>query len=184
LYGRLPRFRLTDRGWRQAKLSANRLKNLGIDAIHSSPLLRARQTAEAIVGLCGPLKLHISVLLNEVHSAYEGAPGADVDNRRGDIYTGAAPCYEQPEDLVVRTLKFILRVRRNHPGGRIAAVTHGDIITFIVLWARGYDLTPGNKNCLLQAGYPEAYPAHASITTLTYHTDTMEEKPSIDYFRP
>ncbi|MGD9365101.1 MAG: hypothetical protein PVH87_05350 [Desulfobacteraceae bacterium] len=76
------------------------------------------------------------------------------------------------------------RIRRQYAGGRVAAVTHGDVITFMVLWAKGYDLAPRNKTRLLQAGYPEAYPAHASITTLTYNTTDLEEKPIIAYTKP
>jgi len=184
LYGRLPRFRLSDSGRWQARECGKRLNGNGIDAIYSSPLLRARQTAEEIIRRCGPNKLHISSLLNEVYTAYEGRPGAEVDARRGDIYTGVADVYEQPEDIVRRALTFIRRVRSTASGGRVAAVTHGDVVTFMVLWAKGYALTPGNKTRLLQTGYPEAYPAHASITTLTYETAAVEEKPAVAYSRP
>jgi hypothetical protein len=70
-------------------------------------------------------------------------------------------------------------------GGRqVAAVTHGDVVTFTVLWALGYDLTPKNKTRLRQAGYPVAYPGHASITTLAYHTAAPDERPRIDYIQP
>ena len=184
LYGRLPYFRLTDRGRRQARATGTRLRASGIDAVFSSPMLRARQTAAEIIRQCGPLELHISSLLNEVYTAYEGCPGQEVDDRNGDIYTDAAPCFEQPEAVVERTLKFIRRELGNRPGRRIAAVTHGDIVTFMVLWAKGLALTPTNKTRLRQAGYPDAYPAHASVTTLVFQTASLAQKPEIKYFKP
>jgi broad specificity phosphatase PhoE len=183
LYGRLPRFRLTETGRRQAR-AAGRYLNGNIDALFSSPLLRARQTASEILQHVQGPGLRISTLLNEVCTAYEGRPGEEVDARNGDVYTGAAACFEQPQDVVDRTRRFIWRVRRQYPGGRIAAVTHGDVITFMVLWAEGMGVAPGNKTRLLKAGYPAAYPAHASITSLTYHGNDREARPHVTYVQP
>ncbi len=45
VYGRLPGFNLSERGERQAKQSAERLKDADLVAVWSSPLERARQTA-------------------------------------------------------------------------------------------------------------------------------------------
>ncbi len=184
LYGRLPRYRLTPKGQRQARAAGRLLESYRIDAMYSSPLLRARQTAREILGIMDQSKLHISSLLNEVYTAYEGLPGAQIDARKGDIYTGAAACFEQPQDVVSRACKFIWCMRRRHAGGCIAAVTHGDVITFMVLWAKGLAPTPKNKTGLLKAGYPVSYPAHASISTLTYFTDALEERPEVDFVSP
>ena len=184
LYGRLPRFRLTTNGRCQAQAAGRVLSNQRIDALYSSPLLRARQTAREILSSINQSTLHISSLLNEVCTAYEGQPGAQIDARDGDIYTGAAACFEQPQDVVARTRRFIWRMRRRYTGGCVAAVTHGDVITFMVLWAKGLAPTPKNKTGLLKAGYPVSYPSHASISTLTYLTDASEERPEIDFVSP
>lgn len=184
LYGRLPRFRLNEQGRQQAQHAGRYLKGLGIDAVFSSPMLRARQTTQEILKYYSNSKLRISSLLNEVCTSYEGRPGAEVDALDGDVYTGADACFEQPEDIVNRTQKFIRRMQKQYPQGQVAAITHGDVITFMVLWARGFDLTPKNKTRLLQAGYPVSYPAHASITTLIYPSANMDEKPQIHYTRP
>jgi broad specificity phosphatase PhoE len=155
-----------------------------LDAVYSSPLLRARQTAREILADRNPLKLHISSLINEVCTFYEGRPGAQIDAMGGDVYTGAPACFEQPEDVVARTRRFIGHMRRRHAGGRVAAVTHGDVITFMVLWAKAFELRPENKNRLLKAGFPVSYPAHASITTLTYRTASGQERPVVDFVLP
>ena len=181
LYGRLPRFRLTPKGRRQARAAGKSLKGLAIDALYSSPLLRARQTAQEIIRCHPRLKLRISELINEVDSSFEGRSGAEIDARNGDIYTGGDTCDEQPQDIIDRVRRFIHRAGKLHSGGQVAAVTHGDVITFMVLWAKGFDPTPQNKTRLLLAGYPVAYPSHASITTLTYQTASTDEKPAISY---
>ena len=184
LYGRLPRFRLNQNGRRQARAAGVHLDDYPIDALFSSPMLRARQTAREIIRYHPNLTLRVSELINEVCTSFEGRPGAEIDARNGDVYSGGDGCGEQPQDIVDRTRRFIHRVGRKYTGGQVAAVTHGDVITFIVLWARGFDPTPQNKNRLMSAGYPVAYPAHASITTLTYRSASPEEKPRIAYCVP
>ncbi len=182
LYGRLPRFRLNQKGRRQARAAGAHLGGAPIDALFSSPMLRARQTAREIIRHHPHLTLRVSELINEVYTSFEGRPGAEIDARNGDVYSDGFG--EQPQDVVHRTRRFIHRVGQQYAGGQVAAVTHGDVITFMVLWARGFDPTPRNKTRLLQAGYPVAYPAHASITTLTYKGASTEEKPGIAYCLP
>lgn len=184
LYGRLPRFRLNQNGRRQARAAGTHLNDYPIDALFSSPMLRARQTAREIVRHHPYLKLRISELINEACTSFEGRPGAEIDARNGDVYTGGNACSEQPQDIVDRTRRFIHRVGKQYTGGQVAAVTHGDVITFTVLWAMGFELTPKNKTRLLSAGYPDAYPAHTSITTLTYKNGRPEEKPCMSYCVP
>lgn len=168
LYGRLPRFPLNAKGFRQARSTGSVLRQYPIRALFSSPLLRARQTAREISRWNGNLAVHISALLNEVCSPYEGLLGEEVDARQGDIYTGAEACFEQPGDIMRRVQKFIARILKGYSGGQVAGVTHGDVILFTVIWAFGWTLTPQNKTNLIAAGFPATYPAHASITSLTF----------------
>lgn len=184
LYGRLPRFRLSATGRKQAQCAGRFFNGTSIAAVYSSPLLRARQTADGMFGHRGSFKLRISAWLNEVSTVFQGRPGAEIDARNGDVYTGAAACFEQPRDIFERTQKFVRRIQKHFAGQQVVAVTHGDVITFMVLWAKGFDLAPENKNRLLQAGYPVRYPAHASITTLTYAAIPTHGKPRITYRQP
>jgi broad specificity phosphatase PhoE len=183
LYGRLPRFRLTENGRQQAQI-AGRYLDGRVDELFSSPLLRARQTAREIQKHVRKPRIRISNLINEVCTVYEGRPASEVDARNGDVYTGVPKGFEQPRDVVDRTCRFIRRARRQHPGSRIAAVTHGDVITFMVLWAQGMDLSARNKTRLLSAGFPAAYPAHASITALIYPNNDMDARPEVAYVHP
>ena len=181
LYGRLPGFRLSDRGVEQARCAAVFLGSVRLAALFSSPLLRCCQTAREILRLQPQLSLRLSRRIIEVRSAYEGCPARIIDRRRGDIYTGIPEGFEQPGDIVRRTKRFLRSIRRRYPGGTVAAVTHGDVIAFTVLWAQGFALTPANKLRLAQAGIADGYPAHASVTRLAYLTDSPDERPRVCY---
>jgi broad specificity phosphatase PhoE len=72
LYGRLPRFRLSAEGQRQAQAAADYLRARPFAALFSSPMLRARQTANIILTTQRGLPLRISTYLNEVYVGYQG----------------------------------------------------------------------------------------------------------------
>jgi probable phosphoglycerate mutase len=184
LYGRLPRFRLSERGLEEARSAGRFLNGTSIAALYCSPLLRTRQTAREIHSFHPALKLRRSPHLIEVLNPFEGRPGAEVDARHGDVYTGVGPPYEQPRDIVARTVRFFLLARRRHPGGNVVAVTHGDVIVFAMLWARGLALTPQNKASLHAIGFTGGYPATGSLTAFTFRTDSPRELPEVRYFKP
>jgi len=183
-YGRLPGFRLSEKGRKQARFAAAALQHRELAAIFSSPLLRARQTAREILRYHPGLKLKISTCLNEIYTPFEGFPAAAVDKRRGDVYTGTAPPFEQPADVVQRVQKFAARAFKSFPGRHIAAVTHGDIIVFMVLWARGQPLTAAGKQNLTPFGITDGYPAPGSVTTFSCLSASPHARPKVSYFKP
>lgn len=183
-YGRLPGFRLSDKGKEQADSAAKRLNNSPLAAVFSSPLVRARQTARQIIKYHPKLLLKISVHLTEVLTPFEGFPSETIDTRAGDVYAGTPPPFEQPIDIVTRVLTFIASVRSIYTGKHVVAVTHGDIITFMTLAAMGQALTVENKRNMVWWGITDGYPAPASITTFTYHTAAREERPHVSYWKP
>ena len=183
-YGRLPRFGLSDNGKYQAVRAAETLNGRRLAAVFSSPLLRARQTAVELVKSHSHLKLRISSLLSEVATPFDGHPSREVDRRNGDVYTGSDHNFEQPPDIVHRAQKFFRRCRRQYAGRQIAAVTHGDVIVYTVLWAHRQPLIPKLKNRLVSFGIADGYPAHASLTTFTFRTTSNDEIPAVSYLRP
>jgi len=63
----------------------------------------------------------------------------------------------------------LLRARRQYAGQQIAAVTHGDVIAFAVLWAHQQPLTAGHKSRLMPFGIADGYPDYCiSPTCLKY----------------
>jgi broad specificity phosphatase PhoE len=182
-YGRLPRFSISNKGRLEAARTARALKDLSIKEIYSSPLLRCRQTAAQILKY-HHLKLRQSSLITEVYTSFQGQSADMVDLRNGDVYSGVDSKYEQPEDILLRVQKFLFRMRRAFPKKHVVAVTHGDIILFMMLWASHFSTTPLNKKRFTTLGILKEYPATSSITTFCYSTDKKDERPSIAYFNP
>jgi len=183
-YGRLPGFSISKKGRLEAVRTARALKDLTIDEIISSPLLRCRQTATEIHKYHHHLKLRQSSLITEVLTPFQGKSEDLVHSRNGDVYSGTNANYEQPEDILHRVRKFLFRIRRAFHGKHVVAVTHGDIIFFMILWASHLSTTPLNKKKFKTLGILTEYPAVSSITTFSYSTSTKDERPSIAYFNP
>jgi broad specificity phosphatase PhoE len=174
LYGRLPRFRLSETGEFQAAAAAKSLRDDPIAAVFSSPLLRARQTAKPIAA-AHDLNVRISSPLNEVLSPYEGWPVARFLEIR-DIYRDIPDEYEQPQDLVRRVRRFVRRISKEFSNQQVVAVTHGDIIFSIRMWA-------GNVTNISEKRTDSAlYPSLGSITSI--HFDADEKVVRMKYREP
>jgi broad specificity phosphatase PhoE len=180
LYGRLPRFRLTDLGRRQAEASAAALAEEPVTAIYSSPRLRARQTAQILAMPHPEARLHQSHLLDEVLTGWQGRTHLDLEVHDFNFYGNPlGPDDESLEDIEARLRKFVRRVRKRHPGETVVAVTHGDI----VMVARAiYLRMPLALDSLRR---PNVYAGHGSITRLTFPASLQETYPlSVDYYDP
>src|SRR5690348_3567520 len=80
LYGRLPRMGLTAEGERQADELARFLARRPLTAVYSSPLLRARKTAEIILRRQSHLhRVRIDTDLTEIRSGWQGEPLASLE---------------------------------------------------------------------------------------------------------
>ena len=183
-YGRSPGFPLSEIGRREAQAAAKRLAEKPLAAVFSSPLLRARQTADIILASHKGLNLRISRLLNEVYTPFDGRPVSEVVARDWDVYTGVDPQYEQLADVLSRAWQFVAQVREGYPSQQIAAVTHGDIVALLILWAKGAPIAPESKQRLSALGLPDEYPRPVSITTFSFHTTASDKVPSFEYIRP
>jgi broad specificity phosphatase PhoE len=102
-----------------------------------------------------------------------------VKERKFDVYTGSEPRFEQPTDVLKRAQRCALTLRRECQGQHVVAVTHGDVIAFMMLWAMGRPITPEEKQLLYQS-----YLDYASITSFTYETILGTEVPEFEYIKP
>ncbi|HEV7688053.1 MAG TPA: histidine phosphatase family protein, partial [Acidimicrobiia bacterium] len=115
---------LTDEGRRQAELLAAVLAEEPVARVLTSPLLRARETAEAIGAACG-VPVAVDERLVEIDwGTWEGRPAgslgvADVDRWRAD--EGTAPEGESLESLSRRVDSFCLDTLGD---GLVVAVSH------------------------------------------------------------
>jgi broad specificity phosphatase PhoE len=180
LYGRLPRFRLSELGRRQAEATASVLRDVPLAALYSSPQLRARQTAEHIARSHGGVAIRRSQLLAEVLTGWQGRKHADLELINFDFY--ANPLYETDEvldDLWQRITRFVAMGRRRHAGGCVVAVTHGDLCALARAGFRGLPVE------LASIRKPHPYPGNGSITRLTFGPDLRATYPvSVEYVDP
>ena len=170
-YGRLPRFGLSPAGFYQAQVAAFSFIGKPIQAIFSSPLLRARQTAKVIAQYLGHPKVITSAYLTEVCTPFEGTPSRELTARNWDLYTGFGPPYEQPVDVFNRAHRFIRVALKARPGQQMVAVTHADVIVFLTLWAKGYPLDFEHKSLIEHGKIPVDFPSPASVTALTWEDE-------------
>jgi broad specificity phosphatase PhoE len=178
-YGRLSGFPLSEEGRRQAQAAAEVLRGKPLTAIFSSPQQRARETAVIIAALHCGLSVQVSQLLNEIHTCYDGLPFREVAERKWDVYAGNEPPHEQPKDVLARVQQFIAEVRQRHVGQQVAAITHGDLIVFLLLWIKGLPATTDNRSLMYRH-----YADKASITTLSYDTAALDQVPAVQYTVP
>jgi len=157
LYGRLPGFRLGNEGLKQTTETARFLANQPLAAAYSSPLLRARQTAQVYLKYHPTLKLHTSSLLLEVRTQHQGKLLSELGDF--NLYEPKfAAEDEELEDVLFRVLQFFKKALKSHPRQHILAVSHGDPV--IVTHAHFVGL-PIN---LASIRKPNLYPQTASVT--------------------
>jgi broad specificity phosphatase PhoE len=177
-YGRLPGFHLSSEGLLHVKRAADYLGKYEIAAVYSSPLERATETAKIISEQLG-IESQTSELLLEAFSPFDGQSISVLTKRNWDVYTGTEPPYEQPVDILTRAKTFTWQIRSKFPGKNIIAVTHGDLIAFMVLWAKQLSVTPQEKQKLY-----ESFLTYASISSFIYETNVETEIPKFEYFQP
>jgi broad specificity phosphatase PhoE len=139
---------LDEAGREQAASLGRRLASVPLAAVYSSPLLRALQTAEAIVA-GQPLKLEAREELAELKMAgWQGLGEREIAKRfpvewQAWCRSPAAldcPHIESLSAAARRVRPLISEVARRHAGGAVAIVTHEAIVRLVVLISLGLDL--------------------------------------------
>jgi len=184
-YGRLPGFPLNERGRGQARAAAEVLSKSPIAVIYSSPQQRAQDTARLIQAGFDPApELIREPAINEIRSQFDGATQDEMEQRAWNFYRDIGSEFEQPSDVLARMRSFMQRVRQDHEGEEVVAVSHADPIVFVWMWVLGIPLQAENRRLLDRHGLADDYPAKASISTFRFETQEEEEHPDYDYTRP
>ena len=150
LTGRTPGVPLTEKGIDQAEKAAKFLEHMNVSAIYSSPIERARHTAE-IVGKHNSLDVTIDDRLIELDMGkFTGVPYDDIFTSHGNVfmkfYNGeleiAHNGVETFSEVKKRVLGIVDHVIENHPDQNVVLVTHMDPIKAML--STVVDLTPTN----------------------------------------
>jgi broad specificity phosphatase PhoE len=172
LYGRLPGFRLSEAGVRQAEQVAEYLRDCDIVYVAASPLLRAQQTAAPIAAMHS-LDVVIDEGLIEAGNVFEGrrvsvGDGALRDPRSWPkLRNPFRPSWGEPyRDIVERMLAAVHRARRHAAGHEAVCVSHQ-----LPIWTLRRHLDqrrlwhdPRRRQCSL-----------ASLTSLVFAGDVLAE---------
>jgi probable phosphoglycerate mutase len=121
---------LTAHGEQQAAALRDRLAKLHFDAVYSSPLQRARRTAE-IAGFPNP---QVTPLLREVeYGAYEGLTTRTIhESSPGwELYRDGCPGGERPAQIRARAVDFITLAADTQ--GRVLAFSHGHFLRAVAI---------------------------------------------------
>lgn len=174
LYGRLPAYRLSDHGVKQAERLAEFLANRPVAVVYSSPLERARQVASLIADRHPGARRMVTGLLNEIGTSWEGTPFAQFkpgfsayENRRHDDDETIA-------DVQGRMTAFVTRAHARHPGATIVGVSHGDPITILRIALSGRPVT-------VAATKGSDYAGLGSVTEITFAPEA--ETPQVHVLR-
>ena len=171
LAGRRPGVRLNAEGRSQLSGLCARLEGVVLDAIYSSPLERASETAAAIARGRG-LAVYERDDLQEVDfgewtgrtfAELSASPAWQTYNRARA--TAEIPAGESPRALTTRICGALEQIRQLHPGGTVAIVSHAEPIRALVLFHRGLSLDVFHATDI----------APASITTLRIAPDGTVE---------
>ncbi len=170
LYGRLPGFRLSDTGQRQAKLVAEFLTDHDIRHVVASPLDRAQQTA-APIGAAHRLEVATDERLIEASNRFEGLKVAVGDGALrsprhwAKLRDPFLPSWGEPYLRIAhRMLAAAHRARLRAEGGEAVCVSHQLPIWTLRRFLEGRRLwhDPRRRQCSL-----------ASLTTLVFDDEHL-----------
>lgn len=126
---------ITEIGAKQIEFLGKRFENKDIDKVYSSPLLRARKTAQAVADATG-LSVVVDNGLTEIHGGdIEGMSYADIYKKYPDIemiwtYSpqNFAPPNGEPMRLSYeRIVKTVFNLVKENAGKKIAIASHGAV---------------------------------------------------------
>jgi len=127
---------LNETGREQAREAVTMLEAWTWDAVVSSPLARARDTARILAdGLGLPLGPAYDELAERDYGPLEGTSSAAAIARWPDrSYPGAEPL----DDVVARCLRGLERIDADYPASNVVVVCHGTIMKYTLIRLTGY----------------------------------------------
>lgn len=143
LCGRMPGVTLGAEGRAEAERLAGHLAGRDIASVHTSPLERARATAEPIAARLGLEAEPCEELLELDFGEWTGRSFSSLeDDPRWRGWNAARSVSRPPggETLLeaqVRVVRLLERLRATHAGGTVVLVSHGDVIKAGLLYCLG-----------------------------------------------
>jgi broad specificity phosphatase PhoE len=171
---------LNHQGRQQAREMAVALADVGFDAIYSSDLARARQTAAALAALIG-CPVQLDARLREIHQGqWQGRLIADIRQEWPDVLTrwerapwqNSPPAGERLEQVQARLFAAIDEIVAHHPDETVAVFTHKLPIALLRIRHQGqpperlWSLLPQNCAWEVFQLHPHSTPSNEGLNPL------------------
>ncbi|RKQ32939.1 histidine phosphatase family protein [Oceanobacillus halophilus] len=145
---------LNHNGRKQANLCGSFLKNTEYDLLITSPLKRAKETADIINS---HLNLPFIVMDNFIERSFGDAEGMTYEERRNKYPETHIPNQEEQSIFLERIMKALEEVNQAYPNKRILLISHGAVINAILSTLSegkiGTKKTPLMNGCLSNIHY-------------------------------
>jgi broad specificity phosphatase PhoE len=128
---------LDEQGWEDARTAAAELAHVGLTAIYSSPLKRARDTAQTIADAAGLARVvDADGLINLDYGQWDALTPAEAIALDPAAYAAyqtfsdgaSCPGGESLERAAQRMVDGLRDIGRRHPGQHVAAVSHAAMV--------------------------------------------------------
>ena len=177
---------LNDTGREQARTTGALLARRPWDAIYSSPLSRARESAVIIAGEIGlPAPTVLDALAERLYGEAEGLTDKEIDAR----FPGATPVpgRESRDSVVERVLPALIEIAEQHHDQAVVVVSHGGVIRSIL-----NVIDPGSRHGMITNGSVHsvrhedgsfeliAFNDPIELESLSYATDDLEEQNAVE----
>ncbi|MDJ0769530.1 MAG: histidine phosphatase family protein [Ilumatobacter sp.] len=152
---------LTDIGRDEARAAARTLAGWSIERAYTSPLSRARETAELVAPACGVTV--VDDLVEWDYGAYEGETTPQTRRVIPDwsVWTHDITGGEAVGDVGARADAFLDRVDRDVSGANVAVFAHGHLLAILIARWCGLAAVEGRRFAL----------ATATVSLLGWHRD-------------
>jgi probable phosphoglycerate mutase len=141
---------LNDKGRREARGVADLLKDIDLAAVATSPVERALETAEIIMENRPATQLIVEEGLSEIeYGEWVNLKIADIVARYPDVWQNyhgnpeamKIPGGEEISKVQERAVGAVRKLREKFPDGRLAFISHADVIKLAVIGILNWPLT-------------------------------------------
>jgi probable phosphoglycerate mutase len=143
---------LNELGREQARMLAEELRDTPFDAVYTSDLKRAHQTAEIVAAPHGVPVVTDRGLREIDIGSWSGLTKPEIEDR---FPSGERPDGETREQHSARVVAAVERIAREHPGERILIVTHGGTMHRLVDAAGAENVTRLDNCAVLELHFRE-----------------------------
>jgi len=178
---------LSELGRRQAEALARALRSRRIAAVYSSPLQRARHTAELVAAAVQAPLRSVDDLRELSLGEWEGCTVEEVEARPGNPYAcwvrdpvGSLPPGGEPlADVQGRVVRALADIERAHPNGDdVLVVCHGGVISAYLAHCLGLPLSSIWRLTVSNCSITELAPPRLLSMNVTTHLTGIAVPPS------